>query len=225
MTGDLCNLVFGQIIHWIISVLLSKIKTEVLVLGERKLGVKRNSRVSKEVGLLGAWGFFCFVFSPPWFIFLLCFIVQPHTWLYRHIWGAASCGASAGTGRRWGYTAARSVLPPEKTCCAAAPCVSFLWVLCVFSEMPQQPCTFTCRFCLCSFKLNHEQKDCTLSNICDRALSVELLWLVLKMLWLFLHCASSTYQLCDWPWYMLCMWRHQTSLVVPFMNKGDRKKR
>lgn len=64
MTGDLCNLVFGQIIHWIISVLLSKIKTEVLVLGEKKLGVKRNSRVSKEVGLLGAWGFFCFVFPP-----------------------------------------------------------------------------------------------------------------------------------------------------------------
>lgn len=65
MTGDLCNLVFGQIIHWIISVLLSKIKTEVLVLGERKLGVKRNSRVSKEVGLLGAWGFFLLCFFPP----------------------------------------------------------------------------------------------------------------------------------------------------------------
>lgn len=178
----------------------------VLVLGEKKLGIKRNSRVSKGVGLLGAWGFFALFFFPTWFIFLLCFIAQPHTQLYRHSWGAASCDASAGTGRTWRYTAARPILSLGKTCCVTAPSVCLFCGSSVCFPRHFGSHAPSCRFYLCIFKLNHEQKGCTLPSTCDCALSVVLLLLALKTWWLFPHSASSVYEVCDWPcWCKVCL--------------------
>lgn len=98
MTGKLNNPVFGQPTHRIISVLLHDIKTEGLVPGEGKLGIKKKEQSLKKNEVTG--GTVSLFFTR--FIFLLCFMSQFPKQLYQHVRQAASCDASAGTGRKWG---------------------------------------------------------------------------------------------------------------------------
>lgn len=71
--------------------ILSKIKTEVLVLGERKLGIKKkSSRVSKGVGLLGAWCFFALFPLHPHLIHFSVMLYCPasHMVILAHLRGS-----------------------------------------------------------------------------------------------------------------------------------------
>lgn len=148
-------------------------------------------------------GLFCFVL----FFFLLnsffCYALLPSLIpiILAHLRGS-KMQCQCRYGEEKGICSGKACFATREKLLSNCPlCVSFLWVLCVFSETLWQPCPFTCRFCLCIFKLNHEQKGCALSSTCDRALSMVLLLLALKMLWLFPHSASSKYELCDWPWW------------------------
>lgn len=72
MTGKLNNPVFGQPTHRIISVLLHDIKTEGLVPGEGKLGIKKKEQSLKKNGVTGGTvslfftpvSFFCCALCP-----------------------------------------------------------------------------------------------------------------------------------------------------------------
>lgn len=127
MTGKLNNPVFGQPTHRIISVLLHDIKTEGLVPGEGKLGIKRKSRVWKRMGLLGARYLF---FSPLFHFSVVLYVPVPQTGCIStsdRQQAAMPVQVQGGNGvkqHRGCYQKKPATWPPLR--------VSFLWVLCVF---------------------------------------------------------------------------------------------
>lgn len=127
MTGKLNNSVFGQPTHRIISVLLHDIKTEGLVPGEGKLGIKRKSRVWKRMGLLGARYLF---FSPLFHFSVVLYVPVPQTAVSARPTGSklrCQCRYREEMGLNSIEVVTRkkpATWPPLR--------VSFLWVLCVF---------------------------------------------------------------------------------------------
>lgn len=171
MTGKLNNSVFGQPTHRIISVLLHDIKTEGLVPGEGKLGIKRKSRVWKRMGLLGARYLF---FSPLFHFSVVLYVPVPQTAVSARPTGSklqCQCRYREEMGLNSIEVVTRKNLqrghPSGYLFCGSS----------VFSETLWQACSFVCRFCLGVFKLNPKQKGCALPSVCDRVF-----WVVLSLL-------------------------------------------
>lgn len=127
MTGKLNNPVFGQPTHRIISVLLHDIKTEGLVPGEGKLGIKKKEQSLKKNGVTG--GMVSLFFTPVSFFCCALCPSSPNSCISTsdRQQAAMPVQVQGGNGvkqHRGCYQKKPATWPPLR--------VSFLWVLCVF---------------------------------------------------------------------------------------------